>query len=55
MERDELIKKRTAREILTIIEDIYFHPNYKEFRINHGSNGTRDLIIQTIKEEYNIG
>lgn len=54
-DRDELIKKRTAREILSIIEDIYFHPDYKEFRINQGSNGVRNLIIQTIKDEYDVG
>ena len=27
---------------------------FKEYRINHGSNGTRDLIIKTIKKDYDI-
>lgn len=50
----ELYSRITARRILSIIEQIYFSKEFREYRINHGSNGTRDLIIKTIKEDYNI-
>ena len=52
---DKYIEKRVAREILNIIERISFSEEYKEYRIAHGSNGQRDLIIQMIKERYNVG
>ena len=52
---DECIRRRTAREILSIIERICFSEECREFRVNRGSNGQRDLIIQRIKEEYDIG
>ena len=51
---DKYIEKRVAREILNIIERICFSEEYKEYRINNGSNGQRDLIIQTIKEEFEV-
>ena len=50
----EIYEKKTAREILSMIEEISFSDTYKDFRINNGSNGQRDLIIKTIKEKYNI-
>lgn len=49
------IEKRVAREILSIIEKIYFSEEYAEYRINYGSNGTRDLLINSIKELYGVG
>jgi hypothetical protein len=52
---EERIEKRVAREVLTMIEKIYFSEEYKEYRINHGSNGTRDLLINSIKNLYNVG
>lgn len=52
MTEKELIEKRVAREILTIIESICFSQEYRDFRINQGSNGQRDLIISKIKEQY---
>lgn len=52
MTEEELIEKRVAIEILTIIESICFSEAYKDFRINQGSNGQRDLIISKIKEIY---
>lgn len=52
MTEKELIEKRVAREILTIIKSICFSEEYREFRIDRGSNGQRDLIIQKIKEQY---
>ena len=55
MSNDECIRKRTAREILSVIEKIYFSDEYKEFRIGQGSNGQRNLIIQRIKEQYDVG
>lgn len=51
---DKYIEKRVAREILSIIELISFSEEYKEFRINRGSNGQRDLIIQMIKERFEV-
>lgn len=52
---DECIRRRTAREILSIIEKICFSEEFSEFRVNRGSNGQIDLIIQRIKEEYDVG
>ena len=52
---DKYIEKRVAREILNIIERISFSEEYKEYRISHGSNGQRDLIIKLIKELYEVG
>ena len=51
---DKYIEKRVAREILNIIERISFSEEYKEYRISYGSNGQRDLIIQMIKERYEV-
>ena len=51
---DKYIEKRVAREILNIIERISFSEEYKEYRINYGSNGQRDLIIQMIKERFEV-
>ena len=51
---DKYIERRVAREILNIIERISFSEEYKEYRINYGSNGQRDLIIQMIKEKYEV-
>lgn len=52
---EKYIEKRVSREILTMIERIYFSEEYKEYRINYGSNGTRDLLIDSIKKLYNVG
>lgn len=54
LNEEDLIEKRTARRILSMIEEIYFSKKYKEYRINYGSNGTRDLIIGKIREMYNV-
>ena len=54
LDNDTCIEKRVAREILSIIENICFSDEFREYRVNQGSNGTRDLIIQTIQESYNI-
>lgn len=52
---DEIIvEKRVAREILSIIEEICFSKRYAQYRVNYGTNGRRDLIINTIKEKYEI-
>ena len=50
----ELIERDTARKILSMIEKIYFSEEYLQYRINKGSIGTRDLILQTIEEEFNL-
>ena len=54
LNNDTCIEKRVAREILSIIENIYFGDEFKEHRLDYGSNGTRDLIIKTIQERYDI-
>lgn len=48
----ELLQRKTAREILSLIREVYFSDEYLSFRVDNGSNGTRDLIIQKIKEKY---
>lgn len=50
----KIYEKKVAREILNIIEEIYFSSKYRDFRINNGSNGQRDLIIKTIQEKYQV-
>lgn len=53
--KDEvIIKKKVAREILSMIEEICFSKKFLEYRINNGSNGQRDLIIMNIKKRYGI-
>ena len=54
MTNKQLYQKITAREILNIIEEISFSDKYLDFRVHCGSNGQRDLIIQTIKDKYDI-
>lgn len=48
----ELVERRVAREILTMIEEICFSEEYKTFRIDYGTHGQRDLIITKINEKY---
>lgn len=50
----ELGKIASAREILNLLEEVYFSSEYSELRINKGTNGTRDFILNTIKETYKI-
>ena len=54
LDNDTCIEKRVAREILSIIEKIYFSDEFREYRFRQGSNGTRDLIIRSIQERYDI-
>lgn len=54
MTEKEIYSKATAREILSLIEEVCFSKEYIEFRVAYGSNGQRDLIIREIKERYNI-
>lgn len=54
MEHDRFVEVQVAKEILSMIETIYFSKDYLEYRVNYGSNGTRDLLISMIKERYNI-
>ena len=51
---DIIIEKRVARQILNIIENICFSDNWKEYRVNYGSNGQRDKILETIKRYYDV-
>lgn len=55
MDNDEVIRKRTAREILSMMETVFFSKEFAEFRVNNGSNGERDLILKNIKETYGVG
>ena len=55
MTEEKRIEKRVAREILTMIEKIYFSDEFREYRIGYGSNGTRDLIISSIRKLYDVG
>lgn len=55
LDNDTYTEKRVAREILSIIEKICFSDEFREYRVNQGSNGTRDLIIKLIKERYEVG
>lgn len=50
----ELGKIAAAREILNLLEEVYFSSEYSELRINKGTNGTRDFILNAIKETYQI-
>lgn len=52
MTNDKVIERRVAREILNMIDRIYFSDEYKEYRINYGTNGTRDLLIDSIIKLY---
>ena len=52
MTNDKVIERRVAREILSMIDEIYFSDKYKEYRINYGSNGKRDLLINSIINLY---
>ena len=54
MINDKCIERRTAREILNIIERICFSEEYKEYRINYGSTGQRDLIIKMIQDKFEV-
>lgn len=54
LSNDKCIEKRVAREILNIIEQIYYGKDYMEHRINYGSNGTIDLILSTIADRYDV-
>lgn len=49
-----MIERRIARDILSIIDKIYFSKEYQQYRIDYGSNGTRDLIIKIIQEKYGV-
>ena len=48
----EIYQKQTAREILSMIEEVCFSKSFIEFRVNYGSNGQRDYIINYIKRNY---
>ena len=54
MDNETVIRKRTAREILSMIELVCFSDEYKDYRISYGSNGQRDAIIEMIKKNYDV-
>ena len=45
-------EKRVAKEILSLIKRVYFSDEYHDYRINYGSKGVRDLIMNTIDDRY---
>ncbi|MBC5744707.1 hypothetical protein FMM74_014245 [Lachnospiraceae bacterium MD308] len=55
IDSENVIRKRVAREILSMIETVCFSEEFNEYRINKGSNGERDLIIENIKKTYGVG
>ena len=54
MDDKTIYQKITAREILNMIEEICFSKDYVDFRVSQGSHGQRDLLIEKIKEKYDI-
>lgn len=38
-----------------MIETICLSEEFREYRVNYGSNGQRNLIIKNIKEIYGVG
>ena len=50
----EVYQKQAARDILSIIEIVCFSEAFIKFRVDYGSNGERDYIINYIKNTYNI-
>ncbi len=55
MSNEEIIKKKVAREILSMIETVCFSEEFREYRVNKGSDGTRNLIVENIKKTYGVG
>lgn len=49
MSNEEIIKKRVAREILSMIETVCFSEEFREYRVNNGSNGTRIWLLKILK------
>lgn len=45
---------KVAKEILDLMKEIYFGKEYIDFRAEKGSNGTRDLVMQKIREKYGL-
>lgn len=55
MKELQLGKVLAAREILNMMEEIYFSNSWAEYRADKGSNGVRDFLLAWIKEKYDIG
>lgn len=51
---EKFIAYKTASDIVNIIQDVYFGTSQEaiNFRVNYGSNGAVDKIIETIAEKY---
>lgn len=50
----EIGSRKAARDILSKIEEVCFSEKYAQYRIDYGSHGERDLIIQWIRNKYHI-
>ncbi len=55
LDNEQCTEKRVAREILSTIEKVCFSDEFRDYRVNNGSNGERDLVIKLIKERYEVG
>lgn len=55
MKELQLGKVLAAREILNMMEEIYFSNSWAEYRADKGSNGVRDFLLAWIKDKYGIG
>ena len=51
----QLGKILAAREILNMMEEIYFSNSWAKYRADNGSHGVRDFLLAWIKEKYDIG
>ena len=48
------VERKVANDILKTINEVCFGKEYRDFRIDHGSNGQRDFIINFIKDNYGV-
>ena len=48
------VERKIANDILKTINKVCFGKEYRDFRIDYGSNGQRDFIINFIKDNYGV-
>ena len=48
------VERKVANDILKTINEVCFGKEYRDFRIDYGSNGQRDFIIDFIKDNYGV-
>ena len=52
--QEHFVEQRVAREILSKIEEVCFSRGFFDYRVNYGSNGQRDYILNWIKSRYEV-